>query len=145
MAFCNKASSLIGHTSLRNTVSRQASPFSQMLGHIRSFSSRRLFVGGLSFVTDDQQLKEAFSCFGTVTYARVIVDRETKKSRGFGFVNFENEEDADSAKSGLDGQDLHGRALRISFSTDDRRPTRFGGGFGNQGNGSNVAGSEGQG
>lgn len=113
-----------------------------MLVHIRSFSSRRLFIGGLSFVTDDQQLKEAFSCFGTVTYARVIVDRETKKSRGFGFVNFENEEDADSAKSGLDGQDLHGRALRITFATDDRRG--FGGGYGNQGNGSNVAGSEGQ-
>lgn len=133
-------------TILKNNVSAKAGHSFQLLVHIRNLSSTRLFVGGLSFGTSDQQLKEAFSSFGPVTDARVIMDRETGRSRGFGFVSYENDDDASSAKSGLDGQELNGRSIRITYAKDDRRPARFGGeSSGNQGNGSHGEGSGGQG
>ncbi|KRZ63980.1 Glycine-rich RNA-binding protein 3, mitochondrial, partial [Trichinella papuae] len=76
---------------------------------MRSMSSSKLFVGGLSFGTDDQSLREAFTSYGEVVEARVIVDRETGRSRGFGFVTFTSTEEASAAITGMDGKDLHGR------------------------------------
>lgn len=66
--------------------------------------SSKLFIGGISYSTDDQSLREAFSKYGEVIEARVIVDRETGRSRGFGFVTYTSSEEASSAIQALDGQ-----------------------------------------
>lgn len=104
-----------------------------MLNAVRCMSSK-LFVGGLSFQTDDQSLKEAFSGFGEVTEARVITDRDSGRSRGFGFVNYSSDESAKEALSAMDGQELNGRNIRVSLANE--RP-RGGGGDYNRNYGGN--------
>jgi cold-inducible RNA-binding protein len=74
----------------------------------------RLFVGSLSYNVNDDQLKEAFEAFGTVVSAKVIMDRETNRSKGFGFVEMGSEEEAQAAVKGMDGKDLAGRAIAVS-------------------------------
>ena len=108
---------------------------SSMMNAIRCMSSTKLFVGGLSFGTDDGSLKDAFSGFGEVVEARVIIDRNTGRSRGFGFVNFTDEESANSALSAMDGQDLNGRNIRVSVANDRPQTPRYGGGGGGYGGG----------
>ncbi|KAF7039372.1 hypothetical protein CFC21_049381 [Triticum aestivum] len=88
----------------------------------------KLFVGGLAWATDDHSLKEAFQCFGEVVEARVITDRETGRSRGFGFVSFASGEDAKSAAENMDGKELAGRNVRVNFANE--RPSGGGGGGG---------------
>ncbi|KAL0382802.1 UNVERIFIED_CONTAM: Glycine-rich RNA-binding protein 2, mitochondrial [Sesamum calycinum] len=78
-----------------------------MLNAIRPHVDKA-FVGGLSYGTDDQSLRDAFSSFGDVVDARVITDRDSGRSRGFGFVNFSSDESASSALSAMDGQDDNG-------------------------------------
>jgi RNA recognition motif-containing protein len=74
----------------------------------------KLFVGGLPFSTTDEELTEAFSQFGTVSSAKVITDRETGRSRGFGFVEFESDEEGKAAIDGLDNKELAGRTIHVS-------------------------------
>jgi cold-inducible RNA-binding protein len=76
--------------------------------------SKKLFVGSLAWATNDESLKNFFSQVGAVESARVIFDRATGRSKGFGFVEFTNEEDANTAMKELDGKDLDGRPIRIS-------------------------------
>ena len=90
---------------------------------------RKLFVGGLSWGTTDETLRRAFEAFGEVEDARVITDRETGRSRGFGFVSFVQDADADTAKSQMDGSELDGRTIRVD-EAHDKRPPRGGGGGG---------------
>ncbi|OMO88539.1 hypothetical protein COLO4_20223 [Corchorus olitorius] len=92
-------------------------PVTSMLNSLRcmSTSTTKLFIGGLSYGTDDQSLKDAFSSFGDVTEAKIIVDRDTGRSRGFGFVNFSDDQAASSAVSAMDGQELNGRSIRGNF------------------------------
>lgn len=92
-------------------------------------SSSKLFIGGLSYGTDDLSLKEAFTSFGEVTEARVITDRDTGRSRGFGFVDFTDGESAKSALEGMDGQELNGRNIRVSFANERTGGGGGGGGF----------------
>jgi len=73
----------------------------------------RLFVGSLSYSVNDDQLKEAFEAFGTVVSAKVIVDRDTNRSKGFGFVEMGSEEEAQAAIRGMDGKDLAGRSVAV--------------------------------
>ncbi|XP_009416565.2 glycine-rich RNA-binding protein 2, mitochondrial [Musa acuminata AAA Group] len=108
---------------------------------IRCMSSSKVFVGGLSYGTDDQSLRESFTGFGEVVEARVIVDRDTGRSRGFGFVTFTSGEEASAAISGMDGKDLHGRIVRVNYATDRTGGFRGGGGYG--GGGSGYGGSGG--
>ncbi|KAE8677588.1 Glycine-rich RNA-binding protein 2 [Hibiscus syriacus] len=110
----------------------QTPMISSMLYSLRcmSTSSKKLFIGGLSYGTSDQTLKEAFSGFGEVTEARVIVDRETGRSRGFGFVDYANDEAANNALSAMDGQELQGRNIRVSYATDRPSGPRPSGGNG---------------
>eukprot|EP00250_Pteridium_aquilinum_P013579 c21433_g2_i1 orf=330-1442(-) len=75
--------------------------------------SSRLFVGGLSFTTEEEGLRTAFSKYGEVVDARIVTDRESGRSRGFGFVTFLAEADADTAKDKLNGQFLDGRVIRV--------------------------------
>ena len=80
--------------------------------------TKKLFVGGLSWNLTWQDLKDAFAEHGEVVFARVITDRETNKSRGFGFVEFENIEDAVKAKEAMDGIELDGRAVKVDFAQE---------------------------
>jgi len=73
----------------------------------------RLFVGGLSFSTTSEGLRAAFARFGTVTAATVMTDRETGRSRGFGFVEMATDEEADRAISAMNGAMLDGRTIRV--------------------------------
>ncbi|HRI07685.1 MAG TPA: hypothetical protein PKW35_07705, partial [Nannocystaceae bacterium] len=71
--------------------------------------SKKLFVGGLSWGTTDESLRDAFSRFGAVTEAKVVLDRETGRSRGFGFVGFDDASQAEAAQAAMDGASLDGR------------------------------------
>ncbi|MBI2475414.1 RNA-binding protein [Candidatus Uhrbacteria bacterium] len=76
----------------------------------------KLFVGSLPWATDDAQLQELFSQFGEVTSARVMTDKFTGRSRGFGFVEFANEADAQKAVDALDGSTLGGRQIVVNVA-----------------------------
>jgi RNA recognition motif-containing protein len=97
--------------------------------------SNKLFVGGLAWETDDTSLANAFSSYGEVVEAKVITDRETGRSRGFGFVTFQDEAAASSAMQGMNGRELDGRALRVDLATEQapRRNEYSGGGGGGRG------------
>ena len=94
-----------------------------------------MFVGGLSWNTDDSSLRAAFESFGEVTEAKVITDRDTGRSRGFGFVTMAEGGDADSAMASLDGSSLDGRSIRVNEAQDKGRSPRRGGGGGGGGGG----------
>ncbi|KAL5797947.1 hypothetical protein ACOSQ2_002767 [Xanthoceras sorbifolium] len=83
-----------------------------------SSSKAKLFVGGLSWSLNEKSLKDAFSSYGEVTEVNIIYDRDSGRSRGFGFVHFSKEEDAVCAKDAMDGKALSGRPLRISFALE---------------------------
>ncbi len=93
----------------------------------RTHMSNKLFVGGLSWNTDDQGLNNAFSAFGRVVEAKVILDRDTGRSRGFGFVTMEDTTSAKTAIEQMNGASLDGRSIRVNEATE--RP-RGGGGYG---------------
>lgn len=76
--------------------------------------STKLFVGSLPWAVNDDTLKEAFEAHGTVVSAKVVTDRETGRSRGFGFVEMENETDANNAIQALNGSELSGRNIIVS-------------------------------
>ena len=93
--------------------------------------SKKLFVGGLAWATDDAGLAEAFRQFGEIAEAKVITDRDTGRSRGFGFVTFEDEGAAQQALEGMNGRELDGRTLRVDLATEQApRRERSGGGGG---------------
>ncbi len=102
---------------------------------------KKLFVGGLSWNTTDEGLKSAFSRFGDVVDAKVITDRETGRSRGFGFVTFSADEAAAGAVAGMDGKALDGRTLKVN-EAEERRD---GGGGGGRGGGGGYGGGGGGG
>jgi hypothetical protein len=79
-----------------------------------SFGPTRLFVGGLSADTTSEGLREAFAKFGAISEAAVIPDRATGRSRGFGFVAFDNSADAEAAAKGMNGAELDGRTLKVN-------------------------------
>ncbi len=84
----------------------------------------KLYVGNLSFQTQEVDLRDHFSQYGEVVSANIITDRDTGRSRGFAFVEMSTEEEAQNAASALNGQDLDGRQLKVNEAkprTDDRR------------------------
>ena len=91
----------------------------------------KLYVGNLSYDTRDQDLRTAFAVYGDVAEATVISDRDTNRSRGFGFVEMPDQTAAEAAMQGLNGKELDGRALTVNEAkarTD--RPQSGGGGGG---------------
>ncbi|MBI5610393.1 MAG: RNA-binding protein [Deltaproteobacteria bacterium] len=94
----------------------------------------KLFVGGLSWDTNDASLRAAFSTCGTVTDAKVITDRETGRSRGFGFVTMADEAATREAIARMDGQAVDGRNVKVS-EAQERSPRSGGGGEGGYGGG----------
>lgn len=83
----------------------------------------KLYVGSLSWGTTDAGLRRAFEEFGELVEVKVITDRDTGRSRGFGFVTFAREEDATSAMNKLNGTVLDGRTIKVDMAMD-RRPRR---------------------
>lgn len=103
-------------------------------------SKKNLFIGNLAYATTDESLAELFATIGEVESARVMTDRDTGRSRGFGFVTFVNEEDNAKAVDQLNGKDLDGRAINVTEARprEERAPRRdFGGNDrgGDRGNG----------
>jgi len=90
--------------------------------------SKKLFVGSLSWDTNDEGLRTAFSPFGEITEAIVITDRNSNRSRGFGFVTFEEDEAADKAMAELNGTELDGRTIRVDVAQAKERNRGGGGG-----------------
>ncbi len=83
--------------------------------------TNKLFVGGISWGLDWQDLKDVFKEYGEVSFAKIIKDRETGKSKGFGFVEFSTVEEAVAAKEAMDGAELDGRTIKVDFA-EERKP-----------------------
>jgi heterogeneous nuclear ribonucleoprotein A1/A3 len=105
--------------------------------------SKKLFVGGLSWNTDDASLRAAFEPFGQIVEAKVIQDRDTGRSRGFGFVTFTDDDAANKAIEEMEGTELDGRTIRVNEAND--RPRRGGGGGGGGGSRGGFGGGGGGG
>lgn len=96
----------------------------------------KLFVGGLSFDTNEQALEQVFSKYGQISEVVVVKDRETQRSRGFGFVTFENIDDAKDAMMAMNGKSVDGRQIRVDQagkSSDNRSRGYRGGSSGGRG------------
>ena len=94
----------------------------------------KLYVGNLAYSVRDESLHQAFSQFGTVTSAKVMMDRDTGRSKGFGFVEMGSDAEAQSAINGMNGQALEGRAIVVNEARPrEERPGGFGGGGGSRG------------
>ncbi|MCX7658944.1 MULTISPECIES: RNA-binding protein [Caldimonas] len=102
----------------------------------------KLYVGNLAYSIRDEDLNQAFSQFGAVTSAKVMMDRDTGRSKGFGFVEMGSDAEAQSAINGLNGQALSGRAIVVNEARPrEPRPGGFGGGH--RGFGGGAGGSRG--
>ncbi|GAB5411343.1 MAG: RNA-binding protein [Chlamydiales bacterium] len=99
--------------------------------------SKKLYVGNIAYSLDDQSLAETFKPYGDVTSAQIITDRDTGRSKGFGFVEMGDEAQAQAAIDGLNGQEIDGRALTVNEARPktDRAPRGGGGGRGGFGGG----------
>lgn len=95
----------------------------------------KVFVGGLAWATDDATLADVFGRYGELVEAKVIMDRDTGRSRGFGFVTYSDDKSAQEAVQGMNGQQLDGRTLRVDIATEraPRRERSGGGGYGRGG------------
>ncbi|KAJ1086383.1 hypothetical protein NDU88_006502 [Pleurodeles waltl] len=103
----------------------------------------KLFVGGLSFDTDEQNLEQQFAKYGQIVEVVVVKDRETQRSRGFGFVTFENQDDAKDALQAMNGKTLDGRQIRVDQAGKSERGGR--GGYRGGSSGRGFRGSRGRG
>jgi RNA recognition motif-containing protein len=89
--------------------------------------AKKLYVGNLSYNTTEEGLRTLFSGFGTVASAKIILDRETGNSKGFGFVEMGSEEEVAAAIAGTNGREFDGRQLRVNEAMDKPRNERGGG------------------
>jgi RNA recognition motif-containing protein len=106
----------------------------------------KLYVGNLAYSVRDDSLLQAFSPFGTVTSAKVMMDRETGRSKGFGFVEMGSDAEAQAAINGMNGQAIDGRAVVVNEARPrEERPGGFGGGGGGRSGGGGGYGGGGGG
>ena len=105
-------------------------------------AQQNLYIGSLAYATNDDALKAFFETIGEVESARVITDRDSGRSKGFGFVEYKNEEDNQKAVDQLDGKELDGRAISVGLARpkEDRPRRDFNGGGGNDRGGSSNGG-----
>jgi RNA recognition motif-containing protein len=101
-----------------------------------SFVGKKLYVGNLSYNTADSDLQQLFAACGSVSSAQVIMDRETGRSKGFGFVEMDSDEEANAAIAQLNGKEVDGRTLTVN----EARPKTEGGGRGRGGFGGGGGG-----
>ncbi|KAI8077169.1 hypothetical protein BDF21DRAFT_422207 [Thamnidium elegans] len=95
----------------------------------------KLFIGGLAWQTDDISLQQKFEEFGQVIEATIVKDRDTGRSRGFGFVKYSNDDDATKAVEAMNDQEFEGRRIRVDKATDRASGGGGGGGYGGSGGG----------
>jgi RNA recognition motif-containing protein len=106
----------------------------------------KLYVGNLAYSVRDDNLQDAFAQFGTVTSAKVMMDRDTGRSKGFGFVEMGSDAEAQAAINGMNGQALDGRAIVVNEARPrEERPGGFGGGGGGRSGGGGSGGGFGSG
>ena len=106
----------------------------------------KLYVGNLAYSVRDDSLQQAFGEFGAVTSAKVMMDRDTGRSKGFGFVEMGSDAEAQAAINGMNGQALEGRAIVVNEARPrEERPGGFGGGGGRSGGGGYGGGGGGGG
>jgi hypothetical protein len=103
---------------------------------------KKLYVGNLPYSVRDGDLEQAFGQFGTVTSAKVMMERDTGRSKGFGFVEMGSDDEAQSAINGMNGQPLGGRSVVVNEARpmEERPPRSGGGGFGGGGGGRREGG-----
>ena len=96
--------------------------------------AKKLYVGNLSYGTTDSDLRSLFEEFGSVESAQVIIDRDSGRSKGFGFVEMDNDQEAQAAINALNGKDVDGRAITVNEARPrEDRGGRSGGGRGGYG------------
>ena len=97
---------------------------------IKHHMNNKLFVGNLSFDTTEKDVQDAFAAHGTVTEAKLMMDRTTNRPRGFGFVTMSTAEEAQKAIDALNGKEMGGRALTVNIAKprEERAPSGGGGG-----------------
>ena len=100
--------------------------------------AKKLYVGNLSYATSDSDLQQMFEQFGTVQSAQIIMDRDSGRSKGFGFVEMGNDQEAQAAIAGLNGKEVGGRSLTVNEARP--REDRGGGGGGRGGYGGGRGG-----
>jgi RNA recognition motif-containing protein len=101
----------------------------------------KLYVGNLAYSVRDDSLQQAFAQFGTVTSAKVMMDRDTGRSKGFGFVEMGSDAEAQAAINGMNGQPLDGRPVVVNEARPrEERPGGGGGGYGGGGSGGGGGG-----
>jgi RNA recognition motif-containing protein len=105
----------------------------------------KLFIGGLAWHTDDGTLRQKFEEFGTVEEAVVVKDRDTGRSRGFGFVRFAQDTEADAAMENMNNVEFDGRMIRVDKASDRSGGGGGGGGFGGGRGGGGYGGYRGGG
>jgi RNA recognition motif-containing protein len=106
----------------------------------------KLYVGNLSYNVRDEDLQQTFAQYGTVSSAKVMMDRETGRSKGFGFVEMGSDPEAQAAINGMNGQQMDGRALVVNEARPrEERPGGFGGGGGGRSGGGGGYGGGGGG
>lgn len=98
---------------------------------IRNFKmGNKLYVGNLSYKTSEENLSSYFSSYGTVTSTKIILDRDSGKSKGFGFVEMSSEDEANAAVQDTNGKEFDGRQIRVNLAMDKpRRDRPSGGGY----------------
>ena len=94
--------------------------------------NNKIYVGGLSWDTKENGLREAFEEFGDIEELNIITDRDTGRSRGFGFITFATQEGAEKALS-MNGQEVDGRTLRVNYAQEREKRSGGGGGGGGRG------------
>jgi cold-inducible RNA-binding protein len=83
--------------------------------------ARRLYVGNLNYTTSEDTLRDAFGAFGALKYVKILMDRETGRSRGFGFVEFADDKDAASAMATMNGAEVDKRKLIVNEAHEKER------------------------
>jgi RNA recognition motif-containing protein len=92
--------------------------------------AKKLYVGNLSYNTTEDGLRNLFAGFGNVASAKIVFDRETGNSKGFGFIEMSTDEEANAAIAGTNGREVDGRQIRVNEAMDKPRRERSGGGYG---------------
>ena len=104
-----------------------------------------IFVGSLPYSLEEADLQELFEAYGEVTTVKIIIDRESGRSKGFGFVEMSDDEAAQKAISGLNGSEVSGRSIAVSQAEDKKPGDRRSGGGGGYGGGGGSRGGSGGG
>lgn len=106
-----------------------------LIGEVqRIMSSSKLYVGNLPFRVTEEELRDLFGAHGEVVNATIVMDRDTGRPRGFGFIEMSNDDEAQAVIQNLDGKDFMGRSLKVNVAQPRENRPRGGGGGGGRGN-----------